>query len=211
MVELCGILNLNVRFFQVASSLLALGFNRAWAAALNAGAEFFLMIHEDVIPISDHWPAIMFNELTEHKASVLSVVSPIKTPDGLTSTALETNDIWNPRRLSLAEVFAREETWTEPGLLVNTGLLLVDMRADWAKDICFTIRDRIIRNQNGEWFAETQPEDWDFSRQARAAGATLFATRKVLIEHVGRASYDNSCAWGIQATDLAHAPQEMMA
>jgi len=200
MVELCGIRNMNVRFMQIQSSLLALGFNKAWAAALDAEAEFFLLLHDDLLPVTDHWPAVLFDELTTNKASMLSVVSPIKTADGLTSTALETDDIWNPRRLSLAEVFARDETWTEPGLLVNTGLLLVDFRQDWVKGTCFTIRDRITV-RDGQRVAEAQPEDWDLTRQARAAGASIFATRKVVVQHVGHASYDTGSVWGTQETD----------
>jgi GT2 family glycosyltransferase len=196
---------------EIHGSLLTLGFNRAWAAALNAGATFFMMIHDDILPVEDDWINTLFGELVANSASVVSVISPIKTPDGLTSTAVETDDPWNPRRLSMTEVFEKPETWTEPGLLLNTGLMLVDMRQDWVREMCFTMRDRIVRKPDGEYVAEVRPEDWEFSRAAREAGATLYATRKVVIQHIGRAGYDNSCAWGSQATDTVHAPQEISA
>jgi GT2 family glycosyltransferase len=206
MADILQIRNLDVRTLELQSSLLTLGFNRAWATALNANPDFFLMLHEDICPVQDDWVQTMFMELATNKAGVLSVVSPIKTPDGLTSTALDT-DPWNPRRLTLADVFKRPETWTEPGLLLNTGLMLVDFRQPWVRGICFTINDRIVRKPDGSFAAEVQPEDWNFSRDAARAGARLYATRKVVIQHVGRAGYDNSCVWGEHATD-PDAPQE---
>jgi hypothetical protein len=205
MSEILGISNLDVRCIEIQNSLLALAFNQAWAAALNDNATFFLMLHEDIIPVTDQWVAVMFRELMDRRADVISVVSPIKTPDGLTSTAVETDDPWNPRRLTMTEVYERPETWTEEGLLLNTGLMLVDFRAPWVNDAYFTINDRIIRKPTGEYMAEVQPEDWNISRTARAAGAKLYATRKVTVLHVGRAGYDNSCPWGDKKIDPVYA------
>ena len=208
MVDLCGIRNLRVRFQQRMSSLLALGFNQAWAEALNLQADFFLMLHEDVIPRTYQWPAVLFQEMGDHGADVVSVVSPIKTIHGITSTALETEDAWNPRRLTMTEIMERPETWTEPELLVNTGCMLVDMRKPWVHEMYFTINDRIIL-KDGEYIAEVQPEDWNFSRAAKAAGAKLIVTRKVAIDHVGRAAYTNDGVWGSETTDPV--PQEATA
>lgn len=211
MSEILQIRNMDVRCMEIHGSLLTLSFNRAWAAALNGGATFFLMLHDDIMPVSEDWIGELFGELAANRASVISVVSPIKTPDGLTSTAIETADPWNPRRLAMAEVFERPETWTEPGLLLNTGLMLVDFRQEWVRDAFFTMNDRLVRRPTGEYAAEVQPEDWNFSRMARAAGASLYATRKVVIQHIGRAGYDNSCVWGGELTDPQHAPQEVSA
>lgn len=211
MSELLQVRNMDVRCQEIHGSLLTLNCNRAWATALNAGATFFLMLHDDILPVSDDWINTMFRALVTNKAGVVSVVSPIKTPDGITSTAIETDEPWNPRRLTMTEVFERPETWTEDGLLLNTGLMLVDFRQDWVRDVHFTMNDRLVRKPDGEYAAEVQPEDWNFSRMARAAGARLFATREVVIQHIGRAGYDNSCVWGSAATDPQHAPQEVSA
>lgn len=200
MLDTFSIRNLHVRIREVASSLLANAFNQCWVAALNEGHTFFLMVHDDIVPLQPRWPAILFEEMAEHRASVLSAVSPIKTRHGLTSTAVETDDPWNPRRLSMAEVFERPETWTEPGLLINTGLMLVDMREAWTRYAYFTIHDRIVE-RDGLLRAEVQPEDWNFSRMAHAAGATVYATRKVRINHVGRHAFSNGEVWGDLETD----------
>jgi hypothetical protein len=210
MASLLQIRNVDVRTYEVHGSLLALNCNRAWAEALNSRPTFFMMIHDDILPVEDNWISLMFQELLDRRASVLSVVSPIKTPDGLTSTAIETEDSWNPRRLSMTEVFERPETWTEDGLLLNTGLMLVNFTEPWVERVHFTINDQII-HRDGKWVPEAQPEDWNFSRMARERGARLYATRKVIIQHVGRAGYDNSMAWGSQLTDPLHAKQEVTA
>ena len=39
----------------------------------------------------------------------------------------------------MKEILARPETFTHPDLLVNTGMLLVDMRDDWIERAYFTI------------------------------------------------------------------------
>ena len=48
------------------------------------------------------------------------------------------------------------------------------------------------------------PEDWLFSRQARANGAKLFATREVKLLHRGPKSFGNMNAWGTAKTDGAN-------
>jgi len=209
LADLYCVRDIQVRIIEVCSSLLALGFNQAWAAALNSRPNFFLMLHEDIIPVQEGWEKLLFRELLDRNASVLSVVSPIKTPNGLTSTAIETDDPWNPRRLSMTEVFEKPETWTEEGLLINTGMMLVNFSEPWVDKVHFTIRDQIVR-KNGEWAAEVQPEDWNFSRMAREHGARLYATRKVVIQHIGRAGFDNSCVWGTEETDPVHAAKTLV-
>lgn len=155
-------------------SLLARGFNELWTAALNLVPRptHFCLIHADVLPERPFFDRFLVEQAAVG-ADVLSVVIPIKNGDGVTSTALETKDPWRPNRLSLTEVFARPETWTESGLLVNTGLLLVDFSKPWVESICFTIRDRIERTSAGRFVPLVEPEDWSFSRQARALGATI--------------------------------------
>jgi hypothetical protein len=183
-------------------SLLAYNFNTFWADALNHRPEMthFLMLHSDVVPAPGFLGALMA-EMRRVEADVLSVVIPIKSKDGLTSTALETDDRWKPRRLSMSEVFEREETWTEHGLLVNTGLMLVDFRKPWVEKVHFTVNDAIRQNPDGRFEALVEPEDWSFSRQVRALGGVTWATRKVHVLHIGTTAYGNSNPWGTLKRD----------
>jgi hypothetical protein len=109
----------------------------------------------------------------------------------------------------MTEIMERPETWTDEKLLVNTGCMLVDMRKAWVNDICFTINDRLVV-KDGEYVAQVQPEDWNFTRSAKAAGAKVFVTRKVAIDHVGRALYSNTGVWGTEATDPDQPTQEIV-
>jgi hypothetical protein len=183
-------------------SLLANSFNQLLITAVerrNEGlADFFLLMHADVVPLNvDGWLNDLMDARRDVKAQVLSVVVPIKDARGITSTAVETASEWAPRRLTMKEIFDRPETFTQPDLLINTGMLLVDLRKnDWIDKVCFTINDAIIELPNGKRVAGVQPEDWDFSRQAKALGATLWATRKVQVVHKGQFPYPNTTVWG---------------
>jgi GT2 family glycosyltransferase len=170
--------------YEFRSSLLARGFNEGWMYAREHGATRFFMIHSDIVPTTEGWIDKMLDLMDKKKATVLSVVSPIKNSSGLTSTAIESDDEWNPYNLSMKDVEMRPPTWTEDGLLVNTGLMLVDMTPEWMDDICFTIRDR-IRNRKVECISE----DWDFSRQIRAHDGSVFATREISVQHFGTHSW----------------------
>jgi hypothetical protein len=183
-------------------SLLAYNFNTFWADALNHRPEMthFLMLHSDVVP-APGFLGILMSEMQRVQADVLSVVIPIKSKEGLTSTALETSDRWKPRRLSMSEVFERQESFTEDGLLVNTGLMLVDFRKPWVEKVHFTVNDSIRRKPDGTFEAVVEPEDWNFSRQVRALGGTAWATRKVQVLHVGASAYGNSGPWGTVKRD----------
>lgn len=185
---------------EIAMSLLAMNFNMCWAAALNMrSAEkvtHFIMLHADVIPTEEDWIDVMLNEMAKYKADVLSVVIPVKNTEGLTSTAYETDDLWNPRRLNMYEIMDKPETWTDPLLLVNTGCFIVDFTKPWVEKICFTIRDRIIL-KDGKYTVGCQSEDWDFTRQCKALGASVYVTRKVPLTHHGETGFPNSCAWGM--------------
>ena len=189
------------------ASLLPLSFNLLWSQALNARdggeATHFAMLHDDVLPAAG-WLDALLHELEWLEADVVSAVVPIKDGRGLTSTALESGDPWNPRRLTLREVFEREETFTEDGLLVNTGCWVCDLRRPWCERVWFKQQDRLVK-KDGKWWAETISEDWDFSRQVRALGGTLYATRKVQLDH-DRPEFTNKYPWGAWATDENHAP-----
>lgn len=213
----------NQRFFktmhamELDGSLLANGFNKMLITArqLHAQGEcdFFLLLHADIVPIdSKNWldqlmearqdARLQYKDNEPNKAQVLSVVSPIKDARGITSTAVEGPTVWNPRRLTMKEVLDGPETFTREDLLVNTGMLLIDMRKnEWVNKVCFNISDGILRTPDGNLHAGTQPEDWQFSRAVKevcreSGGIKLWATRKVKIIHRGYYNYPNFTSWG---------------
>ncbi len=197
-------------------SLITQQFNYLWCTALGLkkeeGITHFLMIHADVVPIQVEWLQPFLEEFTKTKADVLSVVMPIKSPAGDTSTAVDTTkpgQSWNHKNLTMKDVMSMPATfdaeeayravlpdWDGPKtLLVNTGLMLVDFTKPWVDDFYFTMRDeRVI--QNGKPVSRCEPEDWNMSRRLAVQGLKVMATRKVEAEHVGRAQYPNYCVWG---------------
>lgn len=188
------------------TSLLAYTFNRLWVDALNSRANgwtHFCMLHADIIP-EPHWLDKMVDLMISTGADVLSVIQPIKNILGTTSTALESGDPWKPNRFTLKQIHKMEPTFSDPRLLVNTGLMLVDMRAPWVEKIRFHIDDLISRGKDGKFVVDCMPEDWNFSRDAKALGATLYATRAVKCIHVGMWEYVNSEPWGLWETDRVY-------
>lgn len=200
--------NADVQHADAQGSLLATVFNGLWAAAVMGGHGWFAMLHADVVP-EPYWLDKLLGIAEGTEADVVSAVVPIKDGRGLTSTAIDTDDDpWGQRkRLTLDEIHRLPETFSAAsfpgagGLLVNTGCLLVRL-GPWAKGVRFTIRDRILWTPDGP-LVQTIPEDWDFSRQAKAAGKKIVATREVSVRHLGSIQYGNAQPWGLWRTDQA--------
>lgn len=177
-------------------SILTFNFNQAWAQALNyyrVGAlEYFLIHHDDIEVQTMGWVDIMVDEMKRVGAAVLSAVVAIKDGSGLTSTAIEQVDPWNPRKLTLQELREYPDTFTDRGLLVNTGLMLIDLsRPEWHRvgsdgglQHLFVNQDRIAE-KDGEYIAATWPEDWEFSRRCNLSGIPVYATKKIRCKHWG--------------------------
>lgn len=226
---------------QCSTSLLSHTFNTLWVQTLGKQATeqdftHFAMLHADLAP-EPGWLDMLLDEMDRIGADVLSVHSPIKDARGLTSTAVDVHGpLTNPRRFTLKEVVDElPETFDAAGcgypgrpLLVNTGCLLVDLRKEWVRSVCFQVSSRLVWNlrQTGTklpgveppcWINERvyvidrpdhveytvliDPEDWDFSRQAHAAGAKVFATRKVKLKHLGAGIYPNYTVQGMWQHD----------
>lgn len=200
---------------QSSTSANCTGFNKLYCEALDlrdkGEVTHFLMLHSDIVP--EIYFIDKLHEVMERTgADVVSAVSPIKDRFGLTSTALEQkvgdrDDEWGgPRRLTMREIMRMPPTFTAPNLLINTGLMLVDLRKDWADKVFFHFDDR-IGMYRGKRVPQMKPEDWNFSRDARKLGAKLFATREVKLTHRGQQDFPNSVAWGEMETDtLYHCP-----
>jgi len=202
------------------SSLLANTFNNLWCLALNWHEKHpdqeithFAMLHADVgpEPIRDEhgtavkgWLDILFEELEATDADICSAVIPIKSKDGVTSTAISSTDPFRvTRRLTMAEVMQLPPTFDAeacgyPGetILANTGCWLCRFDRLWKYDVHFEINDKIIRDQSGQYVPKCEPEDWNFSRQVWKHGGKIVATRKVPIRHIGRSGFRNDSSWG---------------
>jgi GT2 family glycosyltransferase len=193
------------------SSLLARGFNELWCYALNhrPQATHFLMIHADIIPETG-FAKRMVDEMDSSGAGVLSVAMPLKDGRGITSTALDGSE---PRRVTLRELdglpgtFDRsdlEKHFGQKGmLLVNSGLMLVDLRQNWVDKCYFAINDYVRRRADGKFEPVTDSEDWFFSRAAQKAGARVVANHSITARHAGEAMYPNRGAWGTHGRDDA--------
>lgn len=208
-------------------SLLAHNFNQMWCEALNMrkshGVTHFIMLHDDVIPVQNNWAEILYQEQIKTGADLVSVVIPLKGPDGLTSTAWEEHneiectrlilpagaidkrqtfkDNWACRRMTMTEVFKYPPTFTMPGILVNTGCFIADIRKPWAEKVVFTIMDAIVKKPDGTLFPIVLSEDWNLSKQIRREGGVIYATRKVEVAHRGQNDYMNNEPWGTASHD----------
>lgn len=197
-IDIGQVYSVDINTLSSQSSLLANNFNRAWCAALNRSFDYFAMLHAD-ISCEEFWLDKLIEELERKELDVLSAVVPIKSMRGTTSTALASEDRWHPAcRLMMHEVFGLPVTFTAEDvgypLLLNTGCWVAKW-GDWAKDVCFTIDDRIVHD--GERYqAEVESEDWNFSRQLNKLGLKIGATRIIEAKHVGSAAFLNSVPFG---------------
>lgn len=198
--------------YWTVSSALCHSFNKAWCQALSlqriGALDMFLMHHADIGIETLFWLDVMVEEMERTGAAVISVVQPIKNLTDETSTAGERDDPWLPRKFTLAELQKLPETFSaadtqslHPGdLLVNTGLMLVDIRrpefhekdATGALKFFFTMLDRCIEDPGTEQLvSQFRPEDWEFSRMCNRAGLSVWATRKVKCVHYGSFGFKN--------------------
>lgn len=205
--------------YYQAGSLLASNFNQLWCFALNlvhsgtGDVKYFAMLHDDIGP-EDFWLDTMIEELEANDLDVLGAAVPIKDNRGMTSMALHRDgDNWMPlARLSMHDLYELPETFTSEDighpLLLNTGCWVAKWNQEWARQVHFEINDRIVFNRAANKYqAQTEPEDWCFSRQLHEIGAPgsptdgmrplrIGATRKINLMHNGDMDFTNSRPWG---------------
>lgn len=202
-------------------SLLGSNFNQLWCSVLNMvhqgqSVDYFAMLHDDVGP-EDFWLDKLIAELEDKQLDVLGVAVPIKDSRGMTSLAIhKEGENWLPlARLSVRDVFELPETFTSDDLgaplLLNTGCWVAKWNQEWCKRVHFEINDRIVFNRAaGRYQAETEPEDWYFSRLLHEIGQgptkhlrplRIGATRKVAVMHQGEMEFSNAQPWGSYTFD----------
>lgn len=217
------------------SSLIAQNCNGMLSNALDLikdGFTWLAMLHTDITP-EVGWVDILMGEAFKYKADFVSALVPIKNEEGSTSTGIDDpNDEWNPwTRLTMSQV--RHEKFPEtadigmvakaldelpedlrlPGcptktLLANTGCMVCRIDRDWMREgkVCFDDRNRIVTLPDGTHQAQTQSEDWWFTREL-AKYARVMVTKKVKCTHQGRKEYSNQEVWG-DSVDRHHDPRK---
>lgn len=194
----------SVKTVAMRGSLLANTFNRLWCDAVNGGYQFFAMLHGDVIP-EVHWLDKLYEILQARDDDVVSTVIPIKTGQGVTSTAIDNpHNPWKPLfRVTMRELATLPETFTnvdlgypDNALLVNTGCWIARLKTPWARKVLFTIRDAIGERADGTLVPLVASEDWELSRQLHRLGVKYSATKAVKVKHRGEQEYPNWGTWG---------------
>lgn len=193
------------------SSLLARGFNELFTYALNSKfVDKFMMVHADISP-ERGFISMMDEEMRQMKAGILSVVMPLKDNRGLTSTAFHdgAESKINPRRVSMRELKKLPKSFTardvkilddgekikDPVLLVNSGLMMVDLKNPGNRELFFNIFDT-IECVNSEYVPQTLSEDWFFSMEAHRRKIKVVATTKIRALHYGNIAFPNYGSWG---------------
>jgi hypothetical protein len=193
------------------------GFNQMYAMALNGrkdpGYTHFVLIHHDIEP-EIGWIDKMVDVMNRVNADFLQVVIPIKDLNGLTSTALDEcppGEGWDPRwtvrRLTMKEVYRLPPTFSFANLLVNNGLIMIDLRAPWVEKVQFKMETDLLF-RNGRFEPVMFSEDWYFAREANKHGAKIYATREIRANHHGVAAYGNAEPWGELETDNPMSPAD---
>ena len=199
-------------------SLLNFNFNTLFADALNMkkeiGITHWLLMHDDLWPedppewwtkadkdgnpTDPCWLEVMLDTMSERGLDVLATNNAIKNRDGETSTAFEAEDgSSEPCRIPMPS-FSDRDVWTRDNvpagmrLLINTGLMLIDMRRPWVDSFPgFSSVDKIKRKHDGSAEAYVVPEDWSFSRWLDKNQIPYGCTNTIVTCHVGSYVYKN--------------------
>jgi hypothetical protein len=117
-----------------------------------------------------------------------------------------------PRRMTLTELAEMPTTFDAE--LLNTGLWVcklgpwcLEENDDGSQKFVFDVTNRIVK-RSGRRVALFEPEDWKFSRQLRAAGLRIMATKSLTVIHEGEIGFSNRDVWGWE-TDRQNRPQVM--
>lgn len=177
-------------------SLLAWGFNQLYSAALNRrkeGVTHFLLLHADIIPLGN-WYGTLLTEMQRFNLDAIAANVPFRSDSGICSTGYDTSNdrSTDPHRYMIQELEGQTLTSRErPGLLINTGCLLMDISKPWAEEFCFRIHDGIHKKDNGDFEATCLSEDWYMSRWMTDRQIPFGATSKVKCLHVGAKAWPN--------------------
>jgi hypothetical protein len=184
-------------------------FNNLLAVVLDARdrgeVTHIAMIHSDVDPMGAPWINLLWGEMQANNLDLVSAVIPIKSYEGLTSTAIAPiHELWGfkrhiriDERPTMPMTFTTEDVCSDDELLlVNTGLWLADLRKPWWDNFAFEVHTRLTV-VDGKRVPQMRPEDWEMSRHLHAHGARYGATWAVELRHWGTTAWESH----VHATD----------
>lgn len=207
------------------NSLLSLNCNGLWAEAINqrneSGIEWFAMLHSDIGPEAG-WLDKLIELAERHDADLMSTVVPIKDARGLTSTAIESNDLARgpfcrltlrqvrheafPDTFDLEAAASALESLPRPlqianvprtKLVCNTGCLVCRLDRPWCDPSRVFFHElNAIAQIDGRWQAIVWPEDWFFTGKVTENGGRVMATKAVRVVHRGLVEYPSDGVWG---------------
>ena len=158
------------------------------------------MIHSD-ITAERGWLDLLAEEMHTHGLVAISAVVAIKDPDqDRTSTAIGSkSEPWSAKRYihlrhhgQMPTTFTGKDVCQDDDevLLINTGLMLLDLRHEFWDTFCFQVPTTILKI-DGKRAPAFRPEDWEMSRELDRAGLPYGATWRPVVEHLGGSSWTN--------------------
>lgn len=206
------------------NSVLPHCFNILLCRAINDKADFFAMLHADVVPLQVGWVDKMLGLMETRRVDVISAVIPFKNNiEGLTSTGVSYGEGMPMRRLTMREVhsYYQKTFWKVPDhpiygkgeLLVNTGCMVIRLKKtrkyEGISDYSGNRGNFSFRFQTwnevlptGEWYPNVITEDYLMTQDLRQRGARIEATIEVPLYHQNKL-WQNTKPWGIAETDKA--------
>jgi SAM-dependent methyltransferase len=159
------------------------------------------MIHSD-ITAERGWLDLLAEEMHLHGLVAISGVVAIKDPDqDRTSTAIGSKARpWDVvRYIHLRDQKRLPVTFTakdvcetdDEVLLINTGLMLIDLRHEFWDSFTFVVLNQILKGEGGKRKPQFRPEDWEMSRELEKAGLPYGSTWRPFCEHLGGSSWPN--------------------
>ena len=176
-----------------------------WATVKNfrddGACTHMAMIHSDIdAPMG--WVNVLWNEARLNNLALISAVVAIKEPSGRTSTAVgSSTDPWRVKRFirvqdryRMPQTFTTDNIREDPDdvLLVNNGLMLLDLRGEWTDEYNFICPSVVEKDAaSGKWRHRFRSEDWELSRLLHSRGIPYGATWAVRVAHLGNGRWLN--------------------
>jgi hypothetical protein len=179
---------------QYNSSLITKCFNVLWVRAVMSQCRYWAMVHADINP-PGYWLDTMIGTMRRKGGTFLSACVSIKDDSGRISCAMcgegEPHYILTESDLvKLPAVFTGYDVNKTLGingdLLVNTGLWVADMSADWVYKVWFELKSGISWDNYKQAHVSQESEDWLLSKMLHKLGVTVWATQEMRIGHLGQ-------------------------
>lgn len=181
---------------QYNSSLLTKCFNVLWVRAVMSGCRYWAMIHADVNP-PPGWLDTMIGDMDRLKATMMSACISLKNEERQISCAMCRPDTCEPHHIltlddleKLPPIFTgwnvNKTLGVDGDLLVNTGLWVADLSAEWVYRVWFEFKSSISWTNYKLAHISQASEDWLFSQKLHEHGVTVYATQKMRVGHLGQ-------------------------